>query len=97
VERYFNTSAFVPNRQYNYGNTGRNVLIGPGLENLDFAAYKQFRITERQMIQFRFEAFNFSNTPHFGSPNAIVGDPNFGRITAADKGRNIQFGLKFVF
>lgn len=97
VARYFNTGAFVANRQFNYGNVGRNLLIGPGLENVDFATYKQFHIVEDKYLQLRFEAFNFFNTPHFSPPNTTVGDPNFGRITAADKGRNIQFGLKFVF
>lgn len=97
VARFFNTSAFAPNRQFTYGNVGRNVLIGPGLENVDFATYKQFRITEQDVLQFRFEAFNFFNTPPLGPPNTVVGDPNFGRITSADRPRNIQFGLKFVF
>jgi len=97
VARYFNTSAFAPNKQYTYGNTGRNILIGPGMENVDFAAYKQFRITEKKRLQFRFEAFDLFNTPHFAAPNLTVGDPNIGRITSADTPRNIQLGLKFVF
>jgi len=97
VARYFNTSAFAPNKQYTYGNVGRNVLIGPGLANVDFATYKQFRITEKKQLQFRFEAFDLTNTPHFAAPNTTVNDPNIGRITSADRPRNIQFGLKFVF
>jgi hypothetical protein len=97
VERYFNTGAFAPNQPLAYGNAGRNILIGPGLENVDFATYKQLRITERKYVQLRFEAFDFFNTPHFNAPNTAVRDPSFGRITSADRPRNIQFGLKFVF
>lgn len=97
VERFFNTAAFVPNAQFSYGNAGRNILIGPGLENVDFAAYKSFNFTEDKSLQFRFEAFNFFNTPNFAAPNSIVGDPNIGRISAAGRQRNIQFGLKFNF
>ena len=96
-QRWFNTDAFVPNNDFEFGNAGRNVLLGPGLFNWDFAAYKQFNVTESKFFQLRFEAFNFTNTPNFGFPNSQVGNVNFGRISSADRPRNLQFGLKFVF
>ena len=97
LDGFFNTSAFAPNDPYTYGNAGRNVLEDPGLVNFDFAAFKRFALTERFHMQFRFEAFNLFNTPHFGSPNAEVGNINFGRITGAGRPRNLQFGLKLLF
>ena len=96
-ERWFNTDAFVSNNQYEYGNAGRNVLLGPGLANRDFAVYKRFAISEGHSLQFRFEGFNFTNTPIFGFPNSEVGNNNFGRITGAGRPRNLQLGLKYIF
>jgi len=96
-QRWFNTNAFVPNNEFEFGNAGRNILLGPGLFNWDFALYKAFKVTESKMFQFRFEAFNFTNTPNFGFPNSEVGNNNFGRITGAGRPRNLQLGLKFVF
>jgi len=96
-QRWFNTNAFVPNNEFEYGNAGRNILLGPGLFNWDFALYKQFKVTESKFFQFRFEAFNFTNTPNFGFPNSEVGNNNFGRITGAGRPRNLQGGLKFIF
>ncbi len=96
-ERWFNTDAFVPNDEYEYGNAGRNVLLGPGLANWDFAVYKRFAISESHSFQFRFESFNFTNTPVFGFPNSEVGNNNFGRITGAGRPRNLQLGLKYIF
>ena len=96
-ERWFNTDAFVPNNDYEYGNAGRNILIGPGVANWDFAVYKTFEFAEGDMLQFRFESFNFTNTPLFNFPNSEVGNNNFGRITSAGRPRNLQFGLKFIF
>ncbi len=96
-ERWFNTDAFVPNNDFEYGNAGRNILLGPGLVNWDFAVYKRFSITERHSVQFRFESFNFTNTPSFNFPNSQVGNNNFGRITSAGRPRNLQLGLKFIF
>lgn len=95
--RWFNTDAFVPNNAFEYGNAGRNVLIGPGQFLWDFAMYKRFRVSESKFFQLRFEAFNFTNTPNFGFPNSEVGNNNFGVITAAGRPRNLQLGLKFVF
>jgi hypothetical protein len=97
LDRWFDTSAFVANDQYSFGNAARNLLTGPGVVNLDLAIYKDFRVTERARVQFRAEAFNFTNTPAFGVPNVQVGDPTYGTIGGADRPRNLQFGLKVVF
>jgi len=97
LDRWFNTDMLVPNEKYQFGNAGRNILFSPDYRNWDFAVYKRFRFTESKFLQFRFEAFNFTNTPHFGTPNGEVGNKNFGKITSAGGPRNIQFGLKFIF
>jgi outer membrane receptor protein involved in Fe transport len=81
-----------------YGNLGRNVLFGPGLYNIDFSAFKNFRIRERAAVQFRSEFFNLFNTPAFSNPNATFGTTNFGSITSTKHdNRQIQFALKFLF
>jgi hypothetical protein len=97
LERWFNTSAFVRNAAYSYGNAGRNLIEGPAEVNFDLAVYKSFTIREGMRLQFRAEAFNLMNTPQFGVPNAQVGNPAFGSIGSAGRPRNLQFGLKFVF
>jgi hypothetical protein len=59
------------------GNAGRNILIGPGLTNLDFSVYKNnyvHRISEDFNVQFRAEIFDSLNHPNFGPPT--VGDGN---------------------
>jgi hypothetical protein len=97
VEKWFNTAAFVANERYAFGNTARNILTQPGVANIDFATYKRFVVSEKLSAQFRFEAFNLFNTPHFGAPNGQFGNRNFGRVTSAGRPRTLQFGLKFVF
>lgn len=59
------------------GNAGRNIMIGPGLLNLDFSVYKNNyirRISEVFNIQFRAEMFDILNHPNFGPPTP--GDGN---------------------
>jgi hypothetical protein len=90
-----------------FGNMGRNLLVGPGFENLDMALYKNTRITERLTAQFRADTFNVFNHPNFAQPNRIVSTASgnsFGQITATrapigDSGsaRQIQLALKLIF
>ncbi len=96
LQRWFDTSAFMLARGH-YGNSGRNILTAPGLVNLDFAVFKNFPITESRNIQFRWESYNFTNTPPFDPPTLEISSGNFGRITSAGLGREMQFALRFEF
>jgi hypothetical protein len=93
----FNTAAFVANGQYQYGSLGRNTMSQRGTIDLDLSLQKNFRLTERFNLQFRAEAFNATNTPPFGVPNATLGTTGFGSITSAGTPRNLQGGLKLLF
>jgi hypothetical protein len=53
------------------GNARRNVLVGPGLTNLDLAISKEFALGERVRMQLRFEAYDLTNAHNPGSP---IGD-----------------------
>jgi hypothetical protein len=97
VDRWFDTTAFRRPAVGTFGSSGRNVLIGPGIANLDAALQKNTRITERVMLQFRGESFNILNHAQFFEPVANVDNPTFGRITSAADPRRIQFGMKLLF
>lgn len=61
------------------GNAGRNSIVGPGLVNLDFSAYKNFpvrKISESANVQFRTEFFNILNRSNFGPPLPFTGAAN---------------------
>jgi hypothetical protein len=81
-----------------FGNSGRNTLRGPGLEDLDVSIARNFAILERLKLQFRAEAFNLTNTVAFGLPNANVSGGSPGVITslAADP-RIMQFAARLSF
>jgi Carboxypeptidase regulatory-like domain len=81
LNHYFNTAAFVTNAPGTFGNSGKNILEGPGVTNLDLALMKNFQIRERFRLQFRWEAFNALNHPIFADPDTNVTDGGFGQIT----------------
>jgi len=94
---FYNEAAFVPNQPFTYGNTGKNILVGPGTIGWDFSLYKNVRFGEKYALQLRMEAFNFPNHPNFNFPNASVGNRNFGVISSARSPRIMQLGVKFIF
>ena len=98
IDNWFDQSAFVVSAPGVYGTNGRNVLRGPGGKNFDFMLGKRFRMPwEGHTVQFRFEAFNFTNTPQFGQPNGGMLRAATGTINRAGEPRRIQFGLKYLF
>lgn len=97
IDRWFDVGAFAVQPQYTYGNSGRNILTGPSLTNLDLSIGKMFSVTERVRLQFRGEAFNATNTPYFGLPGANITGAGVGQITSAGEPRRVQFGLKLLF
>ncbi|HEX9005325.1 MAG TPA: TonB-dependent receptor [Blastocatellia bacterium] len=73
---YYDPTAFAPVTTARFGTVGFNTLTSPGTSNLDLGLFRQFRITEGISLQFRVEAFNATNTPHFAAPGGNVSSPS---------------------
>jgi hypothetical protein len=96
IAKWFDTSAFTSARLGTFGNSGRNILQGPGTFNIDFSAHKAFTIRERLRLQYRAEFFNVLNHTLLNNPDTGVVNSNFGRITGARDPR-ILMALKLIF
>jgi len=80
-----------------FGSEGRNVNVGPAYADWDFAALKNFRVTESKQFQFRAELFNVLNRANFRLPDSDISSPTFNHILAAQAPRQVQFALKFMY
>ncbi|SPE43960.1 hypothetical protein SBA7_2040002 [Candidatus Sulfotelmatobacter sp. SbA7] len=80
-----------------FGNSGRNILTGPGIQEWDVSLIKRNQITEKLNLEFRAEFFNIFNHPNFGLPGATIDTQSAGVITSAASPRDIQLGLKLKF
>ena len=96
-ERWFDTTAFAPAPRGSFGNAGRNIVDGPGYQSVNLSLFKNTRLTERTVLQFRAEGFNMLNRANFGMPDNYLGSPTFGQVLSADNPRRIQLGLKLLF
>ena len=97
IQQFFDTSLFVQNAVGTYGNTGKNVLLGPRFFNTDLGVTKNIRVKERVAVQFRAEFFNVFNNVNFKLPNSRLTSSSVGTITSAFDPRILQFALKLSF
>jgi hypothetical protein len=100
IEQFFNTSVFVsPNLVPRgvYGSTGRNIISGPATNRTDLSLMKDLVIREALRLQLRSEFFNAFNQVTLSAPNTSASASNFGRITGASSGREVQLALKLLW
>jgi hypothetical protein len=92
------------------GNSGRNTVSGPGLQEFDFSLFKNnpvHRISETFNVQFRWEIFNIFNHANFNPPApaqrqvfaASGAQNNTGILTSPTitTSRQMQFALKIIW
>ncbi len=98
--RFFNPSAFSIPEVGHFGTSGRNVIIGPGTQNLDLALVRSFRVSDSSRVQFRLDAYNALNHPNFVAPPSLqnlADAPDFGALFIARSPRILQVGLKLLW
>jgi len=94
------TQNFVQPAVGTFGNIGRNALRAQDFTNYDLAISRQFVFLEHSRLEFRAEAYNLTNSPHFGLPITNVNSANFGASSTTAPGlgeRTFQFAAKLVF
>jgi Carboxypeptidase regulatory-like domain/TonB dependent receptor len=103
LKEWFNTADFANPGAQQWGDSGRNILQGPGTKDVDFSVFKNITLHEAKTLQLRSEFFNLFNTPQFNNPNSTVGN-GFGTISSAGSpttlqriSREIQFAAKINF
>ena len=100
---WFNTSlnradprhAFETPPLYQYGNSGFNIVRGPGLATVDGALDRSFALGGRLRLRARVEAFNLLNRTNFALPNRILGLESSGAINhTSTASRQLQLAAR---
>jgi hypothetical protein len=101
---FYDPTAFADVTETRFGTAGWNLLDSPGTFNLDLGLFRNFSLSERINMQFRAEAFNATNTPHFNAPQGSVTNSAFMRVSGVrGTGREgidervFRFGLRMTF
>jgi hypothetical protein len=98
--RFFDPQAFQMPEAGSFGNSGRNVIIGPGIWNVDAALTRNIRLSDAMRAQFRADFYNVFNHANFVAPPSMqnfADAADFGALFVARSPRILQFGLKFLW
>jgi hypothetical protein len=106
-QRWFNPAAFTEVPAVDpatglprFGNAGRNILVGPGLNVVDASLAKSFPLwKENWRLSFRLELFNAFNHANYDYPDQNISNVNtVGTINRVAKPmREAQFAFRFDF
>ncbi len=96
--QWFNPAAYAVPAAYAFGNAARDSLRGPNLFDAGLSLTKNFALTERMNLQFRWEVYNALNRTNMGLPVTDVDNGSAGLISSiASPMRNMQFGLRLAW
>jgi hypothetical protein len=98
--RFFDPSAFRIPETGSFGNSGRNVIIGPGIRNIDLALSRSLRLSDSTRAQFRadfYNVFDFTNLVPPPTMQNFADSADFGALFVARSPRIVQLGLKFLW
>jgi hypothetical protein len=95
---FFNQAAFALPPPGQFGDAGRNTIIGPGRFAVDFAFGRSFQLNEsRRRLEFRIETKNVFNNVSFTNINTVVNATNYGLPMSSTPMRVLDALLRLRF
>jgi hypothetical protein len=97
MQRFFNTGAFSIPPTGTYGNSARNIIVGPGTQAANMSLQKIIMLPRQRTMTFRAQANNVFNNVQWGSIDAVVNSPTFGQVTSVRSMRSVTFSIRAGF
>jgi hypothetical protein len=85
IARWFDPTAFAVPAAGRFGNSGLNVLEGPGRHEHDVTILKRFRIAERLAFTYAMAITNLLNHPNFNNPASNISVPGSVGVISSTK------------
>jgi len=95
--QFFNTAAFSIPLPGTYGNSGRNIIIGPGTSVVNFSVTKNINFGQTKGLSVQLLANNVFNTVQYATIDTYVNSPTFGQVTSVRPMRRIQILTRYRF
>jgi len=97
ADQFFNTAAFSLPPPGLFGNSSRNVIIGPGSKQLNAQFSRDVRMGGNRTVTLQLNATNLLNMVNYASVDTVVNSPTFGQILSVRPMRTMTFNLRFRF
>ena len=97
MNHFFNTAAFSIPATGTYGNSARNIIVGPRTQAVNMSLQKVISLPKQRSITVRAQANNVFNNVQWGSIDAVVNSPTFGQVTSVRSMRSVTFSIRAGF
>lgn len=97
IMEWFNTGAFIQPPTGQFGDSGRNILIGPSTLSFNMSFSKDFQLKDNMGFEVRADATNIFNTPQFTSIDTTVNSPTYGQVIGVGAQRRIALNVRYRF
>jgi trimeric autotransporter adhesin len=102
VDEFFNnttgaTAAFTAPAPGQFGDSARNLIIGPGVRQLNGALTRDVRIGGNRSVTLGINALNLLNTVQWQSVDTNVNSPTFGQVLSARPMRTMTASIRVRF
>ena len=97
ADQFFNTAAFSLPAAGLFGNSPRNLMIGPGSKQLNAQFSRDVRMGGNRTVTLQLNATNLLNMVNYASIDTVVNSPTFGQVLSVRPMRTMTFNLRFRF
>jgi hypothetical protein len=97
VDEFFNTAAFTVPGAGLFGDSARNMIVGPGARQLNGALTRDVRIGGNRSVTLTINALNLLNTVQWASIDTNVNSLTYGRVISARPMRTMTVSARFRF
>jgi len=97
IDQFFNTAAFGLPVPGTYGNSRRNMVVGPGSHQLNASFSRDVAFAGNRAVTIQVNANNLLNTVNYGGINTDVNSSQFGQVTSVRGMRTVRMNLRFRF
>jgi hypothetical protein len=95
--QFFNTAAFSIPPTGTYGNSARNIVVGPRTQATNMSLQKMISLPKQRSITIRAQANNVFNNVQWGAIDTVVNSPTFGQVTSVRAMRSVTFSIRAGF
>ena len=97
MQQFFNTAVFSIPPTGTYGNSARNMIVGPGTQAANMSLQKILMLPNSRSITVRAQANNVFNNVQWGSIDSVVNSPTFGQVTSVRSMRSVTLSIRAGF
>jgi hypothetical protein len=97
IDQYFNTAAFAIPEAGTFGNSSRNLVIGPGSRLLNLQVTRDVTLGGTRGVSINLNVNNLLNTVNYAGVDTNVNSPTFGQVLSVSGRRSVRLNLRFRF